>query len=414
LILVIVAGLAVAGGLLWWSQQKNAGKQAQGQGRGQVPAVVVKKATEELVDEPRLFTGRVEPIQRVALTARVRGFLQSIEFEEGAMVEKGQLLYVIEPDEFEANLQSAQAQLSRSEARLREAEKNYNRSRELRSEDAIPEQQLDDAQARFETAQADVDAARAAVRQAELNLEWTRIESPLDGRIGATRFDVGEVVGPQSGPLASIVQLDPIRVEFSIAESRYAEIVREHGLSGRAQDWARSLQFALKVTEDFIYDHPGTLDFISNQIEPQTATLPVRLRFPNPEQILLPGQFVRVEVQAADPEKRVALPPVAVMRDAKGSYVLTVNDQDQAQRVPVEVHSREQARVYLEPGLEPGTPVIVQGVQKARPGEKVRVSGSESGQNPSAGASRAGRSQPGSAKPEQSPARDNATEEEPS
>lgn len=342
-----------------------------GQGGEQAPppAVIVTEVEAERINEPFEFVGRVEAIEAVDLRARVRGFVQERLFEEGEDVEAGQLLFIIEPDEYEAQLASARAELSRAQANLQEAERELARNRTLFERGVVAQATLDTAIASAEAARAEVQAAEAAVRSAELDLEYTRITAPIDGRIGRALVSVGSLVGPDTGPLARIVQLNPIRVVFSLSEAALVDLKLTLPGEGKTEaELAQTFVPRIRLPNGTMYPDEGRITFINNEVDPSTGTVAVRARFANPQAILLPGQFVTVVVRQEEAESLPVVPAPAVQVDREGSYVLVLDAESRVEQRRVTLGARSGQDWAIEQGLQPGEVVIVQGIQKVRPG----------------------------------------------
>jgi membrane fusion protein (multidrug efflux system) len=335
------------------------------------PVVAVAVVGMQEVNEPFEFVGRMEALQAVDVRARVQGFLEQRRFEEGDVVQAGTLLFVIEPDQYEVRLASAQADLARAEANLQERKRTLTRVRGLRQRGVVSEAELDEAIAAHEMAQAEVQVARAAVQAAQLNLDYTRIQAPITGRIGRAFASVGNLVGPDSGPLARLIKIDPIRVVFSISESALVNVMlalQETSL----KEFSQSFVPRIRLPNDTLYAHAGRIDFVDNEVDPTTGTVAVRALFPNENAVLLPGQFVTAVVRRQEGERLPVVPQSAVQEDREGRYVLVVDDQNRASQRRLQTGPRTDQGWAVAAGLQAGETIIVQGVQKVRPGMTVR------------------------------------------
>jgi membrane fusion protein (multidrug efflux system) len=319
------------------------------------------------VNEPFEFVGRAEAPQSVDLRARVQGFLEERRFEEGEDVQTGQLLFVIDPSRYEAQLASARARLSRTEAALRKAERELARTRTLHARGTVSDAALDEATAEYEAAEAEVQAARAGVRAAEIDLEDTAIVAPIDGRIGRSLVSVGDLVGPEFGPLARIVTLDPIRAVFSVSEGLLVSLKMALG-DGLERDARELFVPRIRLPNGEMYRHAGRIEFVAPEVDPDTGTVAVRTLFANETALILPGQFVTVIVRQKEGERLPAVPQLAVQEDRDGRYVLVVDDQNRVVQRRIVTGARVDQGWAVEEGLEPGELVIVGGVQKVRPG----------------------------------------------
>jgi len=337
-----------------------------------MPAVGVMSVPIEDVSPASEFVGRVEAINAVDIRARVEGFIEQRPFAEGQAVRQWEDLFILEDGAHEAALAAARASLAGAEAALRDAEGRLQRNQELRRTQAVSQAALEEIQAARDTAQANVMAAEARVRQAELNLGYTRIKSPIAGRIGAAAFAVGSLVGPSSGPLARVVQVDPIRVVFSVSDR---VILDFRGAAGDAskEELARGLVPTLRLANGRDYPAKGEIEFAGNEIDPATGTLPVRARFPNPDALLVPGQFVTVVLRPSDQRRRPVVPAGAVQLDREGRFVLILEDGDKVALRRIRTGTQIGQNWTVEEGLEGGENLIVQGFQNARPGAAVRV-----------------------------------------
>lgn len=338
------------------------------------PAVVVEQIELQPVSDTAAFNARVEAIESVDLRARVGGFLQSVGFEAGQFVEPGTLLFEIEPDQYEAGLASARAQLSGANARRTAAERNLARIEELVQRDVGAQATLDQSRSEFESAAADVLAAEAAVTGAELNLSYTRIEAPIAGVIGRATLSVGNLVGPDAGILARIVQLDPVRVVFSIPEGLLVNLRQE---ANGGDITAIDLRLRLRLPNGTEYEQDGTPEYIASEVDPQTGTIAVRIVFPNPDRLLVPGQFVTLYAGDSDPPQMPIVPQTAVLQDRDGRYVYLLGDDNSVAQRRITTGVRVGSGWAVTEGLEGGETVVVQGIQRLAEGMSVQPSQAE-------------------------------------
>lgn len=350
----------------------GAASQAQQPSQKPPPAVVVQPITVQEVANPEQFNGRVEAIEAVDIRARVQGFLRAVDFTDGQAVKQGDTLFEIEPDQFQAAVASAEAQVSRAEASRNSAERTLARNKELFGQRTVSQSALDQAQAAFDIAVADVHVAQAALQTAKLNLSYTRITAPISGRIGKPAFTQGNLVGPESGVLARIVSLDPIRVAFSITEG-FLVTLRQRAAQQKAID-PSALDFSLRLANGTDYAQPGKLDYVENEVDPQTGTVATRLIFPNPNHILVPGQFVTVYVREKNAPRLPVVPQSGVLQDREGRYVYLLNDDDTVSQRRIETGARVNAGWAVTKGLSGGEQVVSQGVQRLANGMKVQPS----------------------------------------
>jgi membrane fusion protein (multidrug efflux system) len=311
----------------------------------------------------------VQAIQTVQLVARVTAFLEKIDFQEGADVQDRQVLFELQKAPFQAAVQAAQAQLDKTQANYAQAQVAYQRSARLNRQGFEAQASLDQAIATRDSAAADVEAAKASLATVALDLSYCTIRAPIEGRIGATTYTVGNLVSPTSKPLATINQMDPIRVVFSVADRDLISVQQRSESSPR--EIAGRLAVSLKLANGSAYDQEGRIAFLDNQVDPATGTVSVWADFANPQRLLLPGSFVTVEVRQAKPEERPLAPVAAVQTDEKGSYVLLVTPDNKVQQQRVRLGRQIAQNFIVEQGLSGNERVIVQGVQKVRPGQVV-------------------------------------------
>lgn len=331
------------------------------------PTVTVDVVRDKDVAPTSSFIGNVQAIRDFDARARVEGFIERVAFQEGQDLTAGTLLYVIEQAPYQAALDGAKADLAGAQAQQREADSAFTRAQELRTRGNISQADLDQAQASRETAAADVMQAQAKLRQAELNFSYTQITAPFDGRIGATSVTEGDLVGPSSGSLATVVQLNPIRVVFSISDRELLQTQQQ--LAGQSPAEAvNAFVPSLRLADGMDYPEKGRLSFVSNRIDPQTGTIPVYVDFANPSALLLPGQYVTVLIRPAREERHPVVPVAAIQQDQQGSYVLVLDSGNHVQRRPVETGSQIDQQLVIDKGLTAGETIVVEGVQKVRPG----------------------------------------------
>ena len=329
------------------------------------PAVTVVPVTRQAVIEAVDFVGRVEAIDHVDLRARVTGFLIERAFEEGEDVAEGDLLFVIEPEPYEAAAARARAELQRAEAMVPQTQNALTRAQELFGRGNVSEAALDQAVADAAQANADVAAQEAALVEAELNLGYTRITSPLVGRTSRTAYSEGNLVGPDSGVLASVTSMDPIYVTFNVSERDLIQFQRD-AQAGNIQ--IEDIVLNLRLPDDSAYDQEGRIDYVAPAVDPNTGTVSIRGVFPNPDRLLLPGQFVTVVASGREPAQVLVVPQAAVQQDQAGAFVLTVADDNTVLATRVATGRQEGTGWIIEGGLNEGDLVIVQGLQRVRPG----------------------------------------------
>lgn len=363
-----IAGLLLLVGAPVLAQQPGAGQMPS-------PAVVVERIVVQEVSDPEEFIARVEAIESVDIRARVQGFLQTIAFEAGEAVAAGDLLFEIEPDEYRAGVASAQAQLSRAEAARTAAGRTLDRTKELARRRTAAQATLDEAQAAFDIADADVEAAQAALFTAELDLSYTRITAPIAGVIGRAVYTRGNLVGPESGTLARLVQLDPIRVVFSVSEG-FLVTLRQQEAEGGAID-PDALRLTLRLPNGTDYQQRGKIEYVESEVNPQTGTVAVRIFFPNPDHLLIPNQYVTLIAREEDVPTLPVVPQTAVLQDRDGRYVYLLGENETVSQRRIETGARVENGWAVTDGLSGGEAVVVQGIQRLSEGMTVQSSESQ-------------------------------------
>ena len=332
------------------------------------PTVTVNRPVERPVEEWIVFTGSTRAEKTVELRARVRGYLERIAFEDGANVKEGDLLFVIEKAPFEAEVAAAKASIERAQAALELAQANLRRTTQLSASNAISKQQLDVDQAELATAEANLSAAKATLTQADLNLGYTEIHAPIHGRIGRHLIDVGNLILPDQTLLAVIESTDPIHAYFSVSER---DLMRLEQLAPAGPN-APSPKLEMALGDEGDFEFEGELDFSQLGIDPGTGTSLRRAVFANPKGTLVPGMFVRVRVRLGKPEPRLLVEQRALGSDQRGDFVLVVNEKNVVEYRPVELGTTTDGMRVIKKGLAPDEWIVVNGLQRARPGAEVK------------------------------------------
>ncbi len=335
---------------------------------GPVPSPVPVIAAEVIVrDQPVNFEAMGQTIgsQDIEIRARVDGILESVHFREGAMVEKGALLYTIDPSTLEANLAQAQGGLAQAEAAFDKAQRDVRRLTPLWEKNAVSRQMLDDAIAAQSSASGAVETARGAVDNMQIQLGYTKIYAPIAGLIGKTEVKPGNLVGRgQNTLLTTLSALDPIHVRFSISEQDYLALRQAHADQIQAAPETPAAVFDLVLADGSTWPQKGAVVFADRNIDPATGTLLLEVAFPNPGGILRPGQFGRVRVPVRQIARAVLVPQRAV-RELQATYsVYVVGADGRAEFRPVQIGPRIDNLYVIEAGLQPGEQVVVEGGQK--------------------------------------------------
>lgn len=338
------------------------------------PAVVVVPAREATIEEQVQFIGRVAAVHRVDLQARVQGFLKERKFTEGQQVQAGELLYLIEPEQYQAVVRQREADLVKAVADEQNARTQLARNLDLLKQKNVSQASVDELQAKESIAKASIAQAQAALDAAKLDLDYTRIIAPVSGRIGFSKYSVGNLVGPTSGTLATIVSSDPIYVQFPVTQRDVLESRRD--IEEMGGDPARVTVLA-RLPDDSLYDQKGKLDFIDVTTERGTDTVTVRAVFPNPKGVLVDGQYVGVVFQDDKPVKGIVVPQSALQVDQQGNFVLIVTPEHQVEVRRIETGPTVGADVVVRQGLAAGELVITEGIQKVRAGMVVATAPSQ-------------------------------------
>jgi membrane fusion protein (multidrug efflux system) len=338
------------------------------------PSVVTETASLQDIAEERTFTGRIEAIDKVQIRARVQGFLKSRDFQEGAETKAGELLFEIEREPFEIAVQQAEANLASSRAALTLAQQTYDRTEELATRGTASKANLDTARSGLIQAQSNVKAREADLQSARLNLSYTRITAPMEGKIGRSAYSVGNFIGPESGTLALLVKQDPVYVTFPVPQWLLLQV-------RKAQQPADDFLIKLRLSDGATYEPVGSIAFTDVQATSSTDSVTVRATMPNPKRLLIDQQLVSVLVVRKTPDRKLMISQSALLLDQQGSYVLAVGAENKVEIKRITAGEQRGPNIVVENGLTAGERVIVSGHQKARPGSPVNPQSMAGGTN---------------------------------
>ncbi len=325
-----------------------------------VRVITVKRKIFELNKE---YVGRVEAIREVYVKSRVEGYIEEVRFKEGDYVKKGQILYVIDQKPYIAEVELAKAILEKAKAHLFKARQHLKRLRSA-SPESVSKIDLDDALADLMLAKAELLEAKARLKKAKINLGYTLIKAPIDGIVGKSFLKEGNLVGPNTGPLCRIVQIDPIRVVYSVSEKDLDEI---------QLSLKKMFSVKLKLPDGSMYSECGEIDFVDNHVDPKTGTIAIWAMFKNPKRLLEPGMYVIAIPFLKEKKAFITVPQSAVLEDKKGKFVLVVNREEEVEIRRIKVSFMAGTEWVVKEGLKEGEKVIVQGILKVRPGQKVKA-----------------------------------------
>lgn len=371
------ATFVLAAVLAAWSAAGGAAR-AQFPGQGGPPSVGVVRAEKQPITETSQFVGRIAAVNSVALVARVTAFLEQQKFAEGSEVKRGDLLYVLEQPPFQADLAAKEAAVQQAQAQLTNATLSYQRAVQLLKTPAGQQSAVDSAKATMLSDAAQVLMTQAQEKQSAINLGYTEIRAPIEGKIGRSAVTVGNVVSPSSGILTTIVSQDPMYVVFPVPFRTALELRQRYADKGGL----KAVVIRLRLPDGRIYKQTGTLDFIDNTVSPSTDTLILRGVIGNPPltqammngatvRELVANEFVTVLLESAEPVALLAVPRAAVLSDQQGDYVFSVGPGNKVQESRITTGQSTPVMATVLTGLTEGEMVIVDGVQKVRPGEVV-------------------------------------------
>ena len=360
-----IAAVIVGYVILTWPEKKEP----------EIPVVTVEKVGSEDVEIYGDYVGLIRAQQFVEVRARVEGFLERMAFAEGTYVKKNQVLFVIDQRQYKAKVDKARAQLRKDSALVLKTKRDLERIKPLFEQNAASRLDLDNATAAYETAVASMGMSRADLVQAEQELSYTYVRSPISGYISERLVDLGTLVGTGGKSLlATVVKSDTVLIDFSMTALDYLKSKERNIILGQ-RDSSRSWQPSVTITlpDNSIYPHKGLVDFAEPQVSPKTGTFSVRAEMPNPDHVLLPGQFTKVHALLDVRENATVVPQKALIIEKGGAYVFVMRRDSTAERRFIELGPEFGNKVVVERGLAPGETIISEGYHKLTPGMKVRV-----------------------------------------
>jgi membrane fusion protein, multidrug efflux system len=349
-------------------------KEAQQRKAPPAPEVLVTTVTTEDINRTITIIGQTKAVSNIDLKTKVEGYITKVSFKDGGAVTEGQDLYKIDEKPYVALLHQAQAKVSQTKASLIEAQSKYERTQILHKKGAVSDQDLDTARSEFEAAKAAILAAEADEEYATLNLGYTSIKAPIRGKMAVGHISKGNYVTPFSDSLAQLVSLEPIYVDVNVSEKIIMTSLIKNLNKGenlleikKDQVW----YYSLTLSNDTEYEHNGTFHSFDNKINASTGTVKLRLKFPNPDYLLSPNQYVKLTLTSKDKDSKLVIPQAAVMSDQTGDFVYIVNSENKVIRTPIVTGKRIGTKAIVDKGLAGGEKIIYQGTQKARPGSAV-------------------------------------------
>ena len=336
------------------------------------PKVDVATPVQRAVTRYVEATGNTAPIKSVDLVARVQGFLQSIDYQDGTFVKQGTQLFTIEPETYKLKLDQAQAAEAGAQASLRQAEADFKRQSDLVQRQAVSQATLDTSTSTRDNAQANLQQAQANTRLAEINYGYTKVSAPFDGIVSAHMVSIGELVGVASPTqLASIVAMDPIFVNFTVNEQDVLRIRAEAARRGLTAADLKQFPIEVGLQTETGYPHEGKLDYVAPTINQSTGTLAARGLVPNDKRVLLPGYFVRVRVPFDQEKAALLVPDTALGSDQGGRYLLVVGSDNIVEQRKVQIGPVDNGLRVIENGLKPDDRVVIAGLLRVIPGQKI-------------------------------------------
>ncbi len=320
------------------------------------------------------FVGQTAGLKDIAIRARVEGFLEGVHFQEGAPVEKGKLLYTLESQPFEEKVATRMSGVAEVNTMLAKAKGDLDRIRPLAKSNAVSKSDLDAAVATYEATLSSLEAAKATLRASEIELSYTKIKSPIDGIIGRTKAKVGDFVGKDPNPviLNTVSHVDTILVSFFITETQYLALARSLAEALSKERDELEADFELILIDGSVFEHKGRPDFVDREVDPTTGAMLVQASFPNPDQLLRPGQFAKVRIKAQVAKDAILIPQRCVMEIQGLHNVFVVNAENTIETRDIKVGSKVGSFWLITEGLKPGEKVVFEGLQKVKDGAAVK------------------------------------------
>jgi membrane fusion protein (multidrug efflux system) len=343
------------------------GGDKDGQGALPPPIVPVEHPSEATLQSTFEYIGHTSASEKIEVKARIQAFLEERLFTEGQQVESGDTLFLLEDDTYKAHAATATGRVSEARARLKDAQIQMHRFEELAEKGYVSNVDLDNQRVALEAARTGLNTSLSELENANTNLGYTRITAPIGGRITQAFISEGNFVGPESGPLAEILKLDPIYVYINISDKELARY-KAPDADGKPRQWIARIRFA----DGSLYEHEGKFDYINPNVDTNTGTIKVRANFPNPDKSLLSGQFVTLQVVSATSRKVLQLPQKAILYNQDGAYVYVVGEENIPEARPVVLGEQSDANVVITNGLTLKDLVITDGIQKIQPGSPVK------------------------------------------
>ena len=331
------------------------------------PGVLVAVVARRQISETVEYVGQTVAVNDVSLRAQVEGYMLERKFDEGQDVEQGAELFQIDPAPYQARVAAAEGAVAEAAAAVSRTDRDVKRYRQLVKTQSVSQQQLDKAESDLLQASASLKTAQAQLLQAQIDLSHSVITAPISGRIGRAAASAGDLVNPQTGELARLVELDPIYANFSVSE-RDVIAAKRRLQSGDAQVALDRIEVRLLLPDGTVYEHIGKVDFIDNVVDRKTGTIVLRARFDNPQKLLVPGLYVSTLLGREETTNKLIIPQSAVQEDQAGKFVLVVAPDSKVELRRIATGQAYAGELVVDAGLEVGEQVIVEGIQKVRPG----------------------------------------------